>query len=303
MSDVESYEFKPLIATDGNVISSDHFEFREISEDAIINPVEKEKTIKIERELATENNFKIAPIVKEFRGMNKQEQDEIERRIRNEVERRVEALTKDAYTQGFQEGVEAGKEEVFQQTKAATEEKLEALTDLINEVLTSKADLMKESKMASYEMILNLTKWIILRELKDDGEYVVRLLEKLITEIQTKSNMLVQIDEASFRDMPDILSVVEERVGALNNVRIEKDFDIDGPGIVLSSDNGIINGTLKEQFLSLDKLFSKIGLKDEQDQLNFEEQFTASEPEPETEQVESEQTEPTTDDTDEGSDE
>tara|TARA_R110002072_G_scaffold1989_4_gene16544 strand:- start:19315 stop:20286 length:972 start_codon:yes stop_codon:yes gene_type:complete len=279
---VESYEFKPLL-TQGSDIDTDVFEFKEISDLEVGNPEEKNKTIRIERTLATENNFKIAPIVREFRGINKQEQDELERRIEEEVANRVESLTKEAYSQGFQEGVEAGKVEVFQQTKAATEEKLDTLTDLINEVLISKANLLKESKMNGYETILNLTKWVILRELKDDGEYVHRLLEKLITEIQTKSNILIQIDERSFRDMPDILEVVEERLGSLSNVRLEKDFDIDGPGIVLESDNGIINGTLKEQFNNLDKLFLKVGLINENEVESFAEEFSAEPEKPEAE--------------------
>ena len=137
--------------------------------------------------------------------------------------------------------------------------------------------------MNGYETILNLTKWVILRELKDDGEYVHRLLEKLITEIQTKSNILIQIDERSFRDMPDILEVVEERLGSLSNVRLEKDFDIDGPGIVLESDNGIINGTLKEQFNNLDKLFLKVGLINENEVESFAEEFSAEPEKPEAE--------------------
>ena len=199
-----------------------------------------------------------SPIVKEHRGLLDQEKKERERKILDEVSRRIEIIKQGAYEDGFNEGVDAGEKEVFNQTKAETEEKLNILTEMINEVLVVKESIIMNQKDEIYKLIRNLTKWVILRELKDDGEYISRLLEKLIIETQETSNLLVQVNQKQFSAMPEIIEVVQNKLGKLDNVRVEVDYEISENGIVIDSDNGIISGTLDQQFESLDKLFDTV---------------------------------------------
>ena len=100
-----------------------------------------------------------------------------------------------------------------------------------------------------------------LKELSSDEEYIERLLERLIQEIETKDNLLIQVNKTKFDAMPEVLERVEERIGALKNVRVEIDYDIENEnGIIIESANGIINGSMEQQLRSLDKLFTSIGL-------------------------------------------
>lgn len=262
---IEEYQFKNFSVVAGESDVVENYDFKDLGE--LVPRLAKRdgKKAKLERLSAEKKNFNISPIVKEHRGLLEQEREERERKIRDEVERRVDILREEAFQQGFQEGIEAGKQEVYNQTRAATEEKLNALVDMINEVLVLKEDIINNQKQDLYKLVKNLTKWVILRELKDDGEYITRLLEKLVTEIQSKSNLLVQVDQNSFEGMTDVLETVQEKIGALKNVRVEVDYDIPGQGIIIESDNGIINGSFEEQMNSLDKLFESVGLKDERE--------------------------------------
>jgi flagellar assembly protein FliH len=219
--------------------------------------------IRKERSNATKSSFAIAPIVREHRGMNRQEELEKQRLIQEEVERQLIRIQEQAYKEGFEKGLKDGKEEVFNETRAGVEQKLEALGEMVEVALQTQYELLNRERTGVHRTIKNLTKWVILKELKDDGDYVIRLLEKLISELQVKNNLLIQIDPKSFAEMPDILELVQERIGGLKNVRMECDYDIEGPGIIIESDNGIINGTLKEQFASLNKLFESVGLVEE----------------------------------------
>jgi flagellar assembly protein FliH len=261
--DIEEYTFQSFSATATESDEVSEYSFSEFDGKSIREIEEHQAAIKLERNHAKESSFKIAPIVLEHRGIKDQIDEEREDRIRDEVEKRVEAIRDEAYRIGHEEGVHAGREEVFEQTRLATEEKLTTLTSMINEVLKTKVELVDRQKKQIYGMVRNLTKWVILRELKDDGVYIQNLLEKLILELQAKSNLLIHVDQKSFELMPDVLEVVQKRFGELVNVRVEIDYDIEGPGIVLESDNGIINGSLIEQFKSLDKLFKSVGLQEE----------------------------------------
>lgn len=220
-----------------------------------------DEILRIERKHESNSGFSIAPIVREHRGINRQEHDERERAIEVEVKKRLIKLEKEAFDKGHAEGVRIGKEEIFNQMRAECEMKLESVSEMVNEVLKTQVELIQNEKVAVQKTIRNLTKWIILREIDSDDKYIERLLIKLVEELQTKSNLLIQVNPKSFKSMPIILETVQKVIGNLDQVRIEEDFDIAGPGIVINSENGIINGTLKEQFKSLDELFSKVGVE------------------------------------------
>ncbi len=262
--EVSEYEFQSFSTSNIPAGEVTNFEFSEIGSLKAPSEDKHQKIIKIERDFAEKNDFKIAPIVKEHRGITKQVLKERELRIEQEVERRVQELKEEAYNVGYNEGMASGREEVFSQNRASSEEKIQNLTNMIVEVLGTRSDLLVTQKKQVYSLVRILTKWVILRELSDDGKYIENLLEKLITEMQTKSNLLVHVDEKSFEQMPEVLKVVQDKVGELTNVRVEIDYDIDGPGIVLECDKGILNGTINEQMKSLDKLFETVGLDQEQ---------------------------------------
>ena len=63
--------------------------------------------------------------------------------------------------------------------------------------------------------------------------------------------------------MPDVLAVVQKKLGSIENVRVEVDYETSKNGINLECDNGIINGTFEEQFRTMDRLFHAVGINEE----------------------------------------
>lgn len=273
---VSNYEFQSLeldsAQGDGGISS---FSFKPIDE---LKTPDKTKNlslkkIKKERETAIENNFEISPLVKEHRGINQQEREETERRIEEIVNLRLSKIQEEAFQKGYEEGIETGKKEVYDQTRAMTEEKMAVLSEMISDLLRQKHELLDLEKKGVHTLIRNLTKWIILRELKDDGQYIERLLEKVLVELQTRSNILVQVNKNSFEGMDEVLETVKESLGQLKNVRVEIDYDMEGPGIMVESENGMIDGRLEQQFKNLDKLFESVGLSVSEEQPDLTQAF------------------------------
>lgn len=258
--DVKSYEFTTFEKAKVKASETSEFQFKSLFADDPHLSESHQKIIKGERESARGSNFTISPIVRQHRGMNDQEVREHEMRVQDEVERRIAKIEEQAFEKGYQEGIKKGMEETFSQTRIETESKIEHLTEMINEVIAYKAELLDAEKKEVYRMVRNLTKWVILKELKDDGLYIERLLEKLILELQTKNNLLIQVNKHHFEQMPDVLEHVEKKLGQLKNVRVEVDFDVHRQGLVVESENGIVNGDLSQQFVNLDKLFATLGL-------------------------------------------
>lgn len=296
--DIVDYQFLDLKGVPLNKATT-NYEFLDINSVSPAQEKQHQETIRDERAHASRTNFKVAPIVKEHRGMIKQEENERENQIQNEVSRRLLLIEEDAYERGFQRGQEDGREEVFRETQAATDEKLELLNGMIKEVLSAKAEMLKEERVQVYETVKTLSKWIVLRELKEDGTYIERLLEKLILEMQTKSNLLIHVNQSAFESMPEVLEQVQKRIGELTNVRVEVDHNQDLPGMVLQSENGILNGRLGVQFKNLDKLFSNVGLPfEDSEELDLSSEDEADVKLEAVSEVESENNEPSVDDFD-----
>lgn len=264
--EITEYEFRNFTVSESESDVVESYQFQDLGE--IVPKLAKRDAnkAKFERMSAEKSNFAISPIVKQHRGLIEQEQEERDRKIIGEVSRRVEVLKEDAFKEGFEEGVKAGKLDVYNQTKVETEEKLSRLNEMINEVLMAKETILNNQKEDIYKLIRSLTKWVILRELNDDGDYLKRLLEKLILETQTKSNLLIQVNQNQFAGMEEVLETVQETLGKLENVRVEIDHDVSENGIIVDSDNGIIKGTMEQQFASIDKLFEPVGLTKESEE-------------------------------------
>lgn len=255
--EVQNYKFLNFTESTENESSYQDYKFSQFDK-GIKNKQNHDKIIRYERENANKKSFSISPIVLEHRGMNKQSEDEIEKKISEEVHRRVEQIEIGAFKKGYEDGVRRGRDEVYNETRKSAEEKISNLSGMIAELISNQHQLLLKQKNEAYEIIRSLTKWIILRELKDDGKYIERLLEKLIIELQSRTDILLLVGQKNFSKMPEVLEVIQEKLGKLNNVRIEIDHDIDEYGLVVESKNGIVNGSLQEQFNSLDKLFETV---------------------------------------------
>jgi flagellar assembly protein FliH len=259
VSEVQEYKFHNFTDEEMEADKVTLFEFKPLLTSAqTIGKQEFQKIIKDERTHAKNTQFKVNPIVEKYRGLKDQEEQEYQDAVEKEVARRVAEIQDEAFKAGFDEGVNQGREEIFNEMRSAVDEKLENFSMMITEVLKTQEDILSAQKKEMYLLLRNLSKWIVLRELKEDGTYIERLLEKLLLETQARQNLLIQVNSNDFSGMPEVLSHVQARLGELKNVRVEIDSAISSRGIIVESDNGIINATMEEQFKSLDKLFEDV---------------------------------------------
>jgi flagellar assembly protein FliH len=216
--------------------------------------------IQSEEKLAEEKGFDILDLAQEQVERKKQREQDKKNLIENEVTSRLKVVEKEVFDKAHEEGIQAGKEEIASHVKVAADEQLNILTNLVDDLLKSKEKLYQEQKKQLLFMVKNLVQWIILRELKDDGKYLESLLEKLVSELQTQTNLNIQVNKKDFEKMPEVLTSLQKKIGELKNVRLVIDYDLPEKGMVLDSDNGMIKSSTSEQFHALDKLFEKIGV-------------------------------------------
>jgi flagellar assembly protein FliH len=134
---------------------------------------------------------------------------------------------------------------------------VEDFGQVIAQVQGQSNKIMENNRSEVYEFVKRFTKWIILKEV-NEKVYLEGLLEKLILELNARKNLIVKVGRANFSQMPEVIAAVEARLGNLQNVRIEIVPEINHPGIILESENGLIDGSLEGVFKNIDKIFESV---------------------------------------------
>ena len=257
-SEIKSFEFSDLqgthVVTQGEFKS---FNFNELNGEAYNAEKISDETLRSERSFEKKNNFKIEGVVRDSRGLAKQEQSDLEKTIQQEVNRRLEAAYKDAYHEGLEKGREEGKAEAYAEYQETLAQKIDEFTHVVDAVKGQNDKIIEKNRHEIYEFVKRFTKWIILKEI-NEKVYLEQLLEKLILELNARKNLIVKVGRANFSQMPEVIQTVESRLGQLQNVRIEIVPEIHHPGIILESENGLIDGSMEGVFQNIDKIFEQV---------------------------------------------
>jgi flagellar assembly protein FliH len=257
-TEIKPFQFSDLQST--HVVQQTQlkpFEFKTLQGESISDINVSEEDIRTERKFAKKNNFKIDDIVRDYRGLSRQEQNDLEQRIQEEVKRRLDAAYEEAYKEGIERGQNEGREAAQNEFQETLLKRIEDLDEVIAKVNSQSDKILENNKQEVYEFIKRFTKWILLKEI-NEKTYLESLLEKLILELNARKNLIVKVGQANFAHMPEVIQLVESRLGQLTNIRVEIVPEIIHPGIILESENGLIDGSMEGVFRNIDKIFEQV---------------------------------------------
>ena len=257
-SDIKPFQFTEITdAQSGASQSFQAFSFQSIEAEPYNTVRTSQETIRQERDFEKQTDFKIDGVVREYRGLSRQEQDDFEKRIQVEVEKRTKAAYEKAYQEGLNLGREEGKAESLKKLGGNVSEKVDELNEIIIQVKDHSARILEKNQNEIYDFVKRFTKWIVLKEINEKA-YLENLLSKLILELNARKNLIIKVGKANFSEMPEVVAAVESKLGQLSNVRIEIVPELNHPGIILESENGLIDGSLEGVFQNIDKIFETV---------------------------------------------
>jgi len=257
-TEVQNFEFSDLqVGKETGTSTFKPFNFNELNGQPSKRNNISEETLRSERTYEKKNNFKIDGVVRESRGLSRQEQNDLESQIQAEVNRRLETAYHDAYQEGIEKGKDEGRAEATAHYQEELAAKVNEFSQIIDEMTKQSDKIVEKNRHDIYEFIKRFTKWIVLKEI-DEKLYLENLLEKLLLELNVRKNLIVKVGRANFSKMPEVIQTVETRRGQLTNVRVEIVPEINHPGIILESENGLIDGSLEGVFQNIDKIFEQV---------------------------------------------
>lgn len=256
--DIKPFTFSEINSE--HVVTGNNFQafaFKTLTGETMSTKVVSEQDIRSERNFAAKNDFKIDDMVKDYRGLSRQEQTDLEKKIQIEVNKRVEAAYQKAFAEGLAKGEAQGRAEALETHTQELAGNVEHFVSLINGLQEQSAGYMAMHKVEMTEFVKRFTKWVVMKEI-DEKVYLEKLLEKLVLELNSRKNLIIKVGREHFAAMPEIMKNVESRVGQLQNTRIEIVPELRHPGIILESENGLIDGSLEGVFANIDRVFGQV---------------------------------------------
>lgn len=250
---IKEFKFQKFedVSNDDNVIKE--FAFKKL------NAADIEQTkLGHELELVEKSSFKVMEEVKNYRGHTAIEKERFEKKVISEVDIRLSEIEKKAQQEGYQVGLEQGREEAKKEFADAYQAKIDELGKILSEIKNQSNEIIQDNLTDWHRLIKNSVKWILLKETKN-SDYIESLLGRLIHEINEKDHLLVKIDEETNQYIEKAVAAAESELGKLSNLRIEIDHELKHPSIIVEGQNGIIDGSLEAQFACLDNVFSSLG--------------------------------------------
>jgi len=254
-SKIEDFKFNSF---DKKSSQHESFSLPELDPKKDLTKIVSKEAIAISSKVEQETGFHLASLVRKHRGIIDYKKNEDEKKINEKVDIRVKKLYDQSYQQGLDLGKEEGAQAAYEEQLTSLEEEVNKMAGIIQNFQLSLNDVYEKNKREAYSLIKNLTKWIVLKEVNDDKDYLYRLLEKLVNEITTKTNLVIRVNENDFKAMPEFIEMLEKKVGELTNVRVEVDLEMQDKGLILETSNALINGSLPEQFKAIDALFEGV---------------------------------------------
>lgn len=260
---VDEYSFSILSGPNNQVDNKNIHNYSLAPLDKVISKEKKalKAIIKKESLLAEESHFKISDIVKEYRGIRGQEKEEFEQKVRAAVEEELKNIKEEQIKIGIDIGIKIGEEKAKIESDKVLLEKTQILEQIIQNIADNQEKIILEQEIKILEFLTVLVKWIILRELKDDGAYLKRLLQVLMAELGQQDHLVIKVNKNYFKGMEDIVQTFKEKLGVLHNCRIEIDHYQENMGIILESQAGLVDGSFETQMNRLNTLFDKEELK------------------------------------------
>lgn len=219
--------------------------------------IQLEENGKTKKQLNHGKSFKLNVASRDGFKIEQKEEAIIERNIQKILDVKLEVLGKEIYSKSYQEGLEKGKQESFQEYQKQAQIKIEELQKFIQSVEECKEKILQENEELIVQMIFKMVRLIFLKEVTLDKEYVRRLAVGLIQKVGLKNAVKLKVSPTDLEKVKEILPSLNASVDELRNISFEPHEEIQPGGIVLETDKTLIDAEIETQLTALSESLLK----------------------------------------------
>lgn len=180
-------------------------------------------------------------------GIEEKERQAAELRVQKEIDRRWEQARDKAEVEGYTRGLEEGKREAVQAEAPRIKERLARLDHLLQEFDKAKERIFLANEAFLMELIAQVARMVVLKEVELDREYLHRVVIALIQQLGTREDMKIYLSEADYGNLEQLKQAVEKEFGKLSNTTIEAGPEIPAGGCKIETRFGVVDASVQTQ--------------------------------------------------------
>ncbi len=156
-----------------------------------------------------------------------------------EEKQRIAEVRKEAYEQGFSEGL------LFQKNESLRA--MKTLSSLISEVGELKKRFYEETEGQMLDLVFSIAGKVIHTEVNTNRNIVLAVLREAIKNIVDRDGMKIRLHPQDFRFMMDMKPDFLKEMNGMKNVVFEEDAGVNQGGAVLETLSGEVDARLEHQ--------------------------------------------------------
>jgi len=198
-------------------------------------------------------HFSLDHLVAEQLGLGKMEQEQAEKKIKNEIDRRWQITKEQAEVAGYTAGLEEGKKAAYESELPRIQEKIDKLDHFLQECDKFREKLFLANETFLMDLIAQVAKMVVLKEVEVDKDYLRRVILALLNQIGTKEDIKIFISEADLNLAEQLKQAVEKEFGKLSNTVLESHPEVQPGGCKIETRFGVIDANIQVQIENIMK--------------------------------------------------
>lgn len=191
--------------------------------------------------------FKLNDAVRDSLEIEREEQRAIETRIEKKVEERALLAEKEARERGYQDGLKSGKQEALEGQREILNGKLQEWESFFKECEESKSAIFKENEKFLIDLVFEISKAILLRELAVDREYCLRLSQELVQRLGENDRVKILIAPQDAERVQWLKESLQSLGTKVRDFDIQVSEEVRGGGCKIQSSLNRIDATVETQ--------------------------------------------------------
>ncbi|MGE0616305.1 MAG: FliH/SctL family protein [Bacteriovoracia bacterium] len=207
----------------------------------------------VERKAKTQKDsrFTLNPLLRGPLSVEEEEKRVIEERVTNRVKQVEDDVRKQADARGYEEGLKKGYEEAFMKFRAEGTDRVKKFDELLRSLEGAKAKIFEENEKVLVEIVFQVAKTLLLKELQADPTVVSKLAAQLIERIGTRENVTILINPSDMKSLEILKEDLQKNLGETKNLRIEASADVRGGGCIVETEWNAIDASIETQLKSI----------------------------------------------------
>ncbi len=194
-----------------------------------------------------DRGFNLSPLVREPLAIEEEEKRAVDERVNAAIVNLAEKAKEDARAQGHKEGLERGYTEAFQSFQKEGNERMQRIESVLQELEGSKREIFQANERLLIDLTCRISKMVLLRELKTDKEFLLRLTRDLVERIGVRENIRIRVSSEDMASMEMIREGIEKSLGSMKNLNFEPSKDVELGGCTVETEWSIIDASVETQ--------------------------------------------------------